>query len=116
VNVPFLAADAMIISAQAALVGLPGAGVPRWLDRAAGRGWALILPLSIAVVVAAITLVPETADALTWIALVLGPARCWPSAGRSAVRGRRSHSRRRRCSRSRSSLSGRSPGMPLQRR
>ena len=72
-NAPFLDAEAVIIAAQAALVGLPGRGVPRWLERFTGRGWALILPLSIAVVVAAITLVPEVADALTWISLILIP-------------------------------------------
>jgi hypothetical protein len=69
----FIAADAVLISAQASLVALPGAGVPRWMRRFAGGWWALILPLSIAVVVGAIELIPETADALTWIALVLIP-------------------------------------------
>jgi hypothetical protein len=69
----FIAADAVLISAQAGLVALPGAGVPRWMRRFAGGWWALILPLSIAVVVGAIELIPETADALTWIALVLIP-------------------------------------------
>jgi len=69
----FIAADAVLISAQASLVALPGAGVPRWMQRFAGGWWALILPLSIAVVVGAIELIPETADALTWIALILIP-------------------------------------------
>jgi hypothetical protein len=69
----FIAADAVLISAQASLVALPAAGVPRWMRRFAGGWWALILPLSIAVVVGAIELVPETADALTWVALVLIP-------------------------------------------
>jgi len=69
----FIAADAVLISAQAALVALPGAGVPPWVRRFAGGWWALILPLSIAVVVGAIELIPETADALTWVALILIP-------------------------------------------
>ena len=69
----FIAADAVLISAQAGLVGLPAAGVPRWMQRFAGGWWALILPLSIAVVVGAIELIPETADALTWVALILIP-------------------------------------------
>src|SRR4051794_20420432 len=73
VNPPFLVADGAIISAQAALVALPGAGIPAWLERIKGRGWALILPLSVAVVVAAIELVPAVADGLTWVALVLVP-------------------------------------------
>jgi hypothetical protein len=69
----FIAADAVLISLQATLVALPGAGVPQWLERLAGRAWALILPLSIAVVVAAIALVPEVANALTWVAFLLVP-------------------------------------------
>src|SRR5690242_9627285 len=69
----FIAADAVLISAQASLVALPGAGVPPWMRRFAGGWWALILPLSIAVVVGAIELIPETADALTWVALILIP-------------------------------------------
>jgi len=69
----FIAADAVLLSTQATLVALPAAGVPRWLRRFAGGWWALILPLSIAVVVGAIELVPQTADALTWVALVLVP-------------------------------------------
>src|SRR5439155_20541873 len=69
----FIALDAVLISAQAGLVALPRAGVPRWMRRFAGGWWALILPLSIAVVIGAIELLPQTADALTWIALVLIP-------------------------------------------
>jgi hypothetical protein len=69
----FIAADAVLISAQASLVALPAAGVPRWMRRFAGGWWALILPLSIAVVVGAIELIPQTADALTWVALILIP-------------------------------------------
>jgi hypothetical protein len=69
----FIAANSVLISAQASLVALPGAGVPNWMRRFAGGWWALILPLSIAIVVGAIELVPETADALTWVALVLIP-------------------------------------------
>ncbi|MCW3039046.1 MAG: hypothetical protein JWM31_951, partial [Solirubrobacterales bacterium] len=37
--------------AQAACVALPAAGLPRWAGRFRGGAWALILPLSIAVVV-----------------------------------------------------------------
>jgi hypothetical protein len=73
VNTPFLVADGVIITTQAALVALPDRGIPAWLERLKGRGWALILPLSVAVVVAAIALVPEVADGLTWIALILVP-------------------------------------------
>jgi hypothetical protein len=73
VDTQFLAADAVIISGQAGLVGLTGAGVPDWLRRFGGGWWALILPLSIAVVIGAIELIPQTADALTWISLILIP-------------------------------------------
>ena len=69
----FIAANSVLLAFQALLVALTGAGIPPWLDRLKGRGWALILPLSIAVVVAAIELVPEVADGLTWIALILVP-------------------------------------------
>jgi hypothetical protein len=73
VNTPFLVADGVIITTQAALVALPGRGIPAWLERLKGRGWALILPLSVAVVVAAIELVPAVADGLSWFALILVP-------------------------------------------
>jgi hypothetical protein len=58
---------------QALLVLAPGAGIPGWLDRLKSRAWALLAPLSIAIVVAAIALVPEVADGLTWVALLLVP-------------------------------------------
>jgi hypothetical protein len=73
VNTPFLAADGVLLTTQAALVALPGRGIPLWLERLKGRWWSLILPLSVAIVVAAIELVPEVADGLTWIALILVP-------------------------------------------
>jgi hypothetical protein len=59
--------------AQAACVALPAAGLPVWLERYRGRGWALVLPLSIAVVVAVIAAVPWSANVLTWVALLLVP-------------------------------------------
>ena len=69
----FSASNLVLVVAQAACVALPAAGLPAWTERFRGRGWALILPLSIAVVVAAIALVPFTADVLTWVALLLVP-------------------------------------------
>jgi hypothetical protein len=65
-----------LLLAQAACLALPAAGVPRWLWRFRGGAWALVLPLSIAVVVAAIELLPSTADVLTWVALILVPPGC----------------------------------------
>lgn len=67
-------ADLLVLtSAQAACIALAGTGLPRLLDRLRGAAWALILPLSIAVVIAAIALIPWTAEVLTWVALVLVP-------------------------------------------
>jgi hypothetical protein len=73
VNTRFLVADGVLLATQASLVALPGRGIPAWLDRLKGRGWALVLPLSVAVVVGAIELIPAVADGLTWVALVLVP-------------------------------------------
>ena len=69
-----LSSDNLVLTAaQAACVALPAAGLPAWTERLRTRAWALVLPLSIAVVVAAIALVPTTADVLTWVALLLVP-------------------------------------------
>jgi hypothetical protein len=63
-------------AAQALCIALPAAGVPAWLLRLAGRGWALMAPVSLLGTVIAISLVPDSADALTWIALILVPLGC----------------------------------------
>ena len=53
----------------------PGPGCLAMGGPVPGAGaWALVLPLSIAVVVGAIAVLPTTADVLTWIALLLVPA------------------------------------------
>jgi len=69
----FIIANSFLIGSQALLVWLTGAGMPRFLDRLKGPGWALILPLSIAIVVGAIAAIPQVADGITWIALTLVP-------------------------------------------
>jgi hypothetical protein len=69
----FIIANRFLIGSQALLVAVTGAGMPRFLDRLKGPGWALILPLSIAIVVAAIAAIPQVADGITWIALILVP-------------------------------------------
>jgi hypothetical protein len=69
----FVLHDAVLLGAQAVLVGLVGAGIPTWLRRFATARWALVLPLSIGVVVGAIALLPDVADVLTWVALLLVP-------------------------------------------
>ncbi|MEA2478120.1 MAG: hypothetical protein QOJ07_42 [Thermoleophilaceae bacterium] len=85
----FFSGDSLALTAaQAACIALPAAGLPRWAERFRRRAWALVLPLSIAVVVAAIALVPSTADVLTWIALLLVPVGCALALG-WAARGSR---------------------------
>src|SRR3954469_14566552 len=69
----FVLHDAVLLASQALLVGLVGAGVPAWVRARATARWALVLPLSIAVVVAGIALLPDVADVLTWVALLLIP-------------------------------------------
>jgi hypothetical protein len=63
-------------AAQAVCIALPGAGVPAVLLRLGGRGWALLAPLSLLGTLIAIRLAPDSADVLTWIALVLVPPGC----------------------------------------
>ena len=60
-------------AAQATCVALPAAGVPAFLLRLGGRGWALVGPVSVVVTVVAISAAEGSADVLTWIALVLVP-------------------------------------------
>jgi hypothetical protein len=69
----FSSATLVLTVAQAGCIALAAAGLPRWAERFRGPAWALVLPLSIAVVVGAIAAVPSTADALTWVALILVP-------------------------------------------
>ena len=69
----FIEANSVLLAFQALLVALTGAGIPPWLERAKGRWWALLLPVSIAGVVAGIAIFPQMADGLTWVALILVP-------------------------------------------
>ena len=69
----FVLHNAVLLGTQALLVGLVGAGVPEWVRARATARWAIVLPLSIAVVVAAIAVLPDVADVLTWVALLLVP-------------------------------------------
>jgi hypothetical protein len=63
-------------AAQALCVALPAAGIPAFLLRLTGRGWALVAPLSVVVSVVAIGAATASADVLTWIALLLVPIGC----------------------------------------
>jgi hypothetical protein len=62
--------------AQALCVAIPAAGVPAFLLRLGGRGWALVAPLSLVLTIAAIGVSSASADVLTWIALVFVPLGC----------------------------------------
>jgi hypothetical protein len=69
--------DTMVLdAAQSLCVALPAAGIPAFLLRLAGRGWALVAPLSVVLSVAAIGVATASADVLTWIALLLVPPGC----------------------------------------
>src|SRR3954471_23591310 len=72
-GLPYVIENTTLIATQAACVALTGAGGPAWLARLRGTAWVLVLPGSIAVVIGAIALVPDTADAFTWLALVAVP-------------------------------------------
>jgi hypothetical protein len=69
----FEADNAVLTVAQAVCVGLPAAGLPAWLAFARRGAWTLVLPLSIVVCVAVISLAPASADVYTWAALILVP-------------------------------------------
>ena len=66
----------VLLLAQAACVALPAAGLPAALRRFRSGKWALVLPLSIAVVIGVIAALPSSADVLTWMALLLVPPGC----------------------------------------
>jgi hypothetical protein len=69
--------DTMVLdAAQSLCVALPAAGLPAFLLRLAGRGWALVAPLSVVLSVAAIGVATASAGVLTWIALLLVPPGC----------------------------------------
>jgi len=67
---------ALLDAAQALCVALPAAGLPVLLLRFGGRAWSLVAPLSVVATVVAITVAAESADVLTWIALLLVPPGC----------------------------------------
>jgi hypothetical protein len=71
-------------AAQALCVALPAAGIPAFLLRLTGRGWALVAPLSVVLSVVAIAAATASADVLTWIALLLVPPGCAVALGWAA--------------------------------
>ena len=70
---PFWLSIGALSLVQAALVALPRAPHPALAQRLHSRWWALVLPLSIVVVVAAIALESASARFLTYLALVAVP-------------------------------------------
>ncbi len=70
---PFSVSIATLSLAQAALVALPRPAISPALARLGGRWWGLVPPASIALVVAAIALESDTAQALTYLALFAVP-------------------------------------------
>ncbi|WP_022928323.1 hypothetical protein [Patulibacter americanus] len=70
---PYSWQNMVLVAMQSLLVALPAAGLPAFARRFAGRGWSLVLPLSIAIVVAALAVVPALASGLTWLALLAVP-------------------------------------------
>lgn len=70
---PFWLSIGVLSLVQAALVAVPRAPAPALVRRLHSRWWALVLPLSIVVVVAAIALESASADFLTYLALIAVP-------------------------------------------
>lgn len=70
---PFAVSIGVLSLLQAALVAAPRPASSAFLAGLRSRNWALILPLSIAVVVAAIALDSAFADFLTYLALIAVP-------------------------------------------
>jgi hypothetical protein len=86
--IPFGLSIMVLGAAQAATSALPGAGLPAWVPRPRGIGWALVAPGSILGVVIGIAQFPQLADGLTWLALIAVPPLAAAGAG-WAARGAR---------------------------
>ncbi len=86
---PFWLSIGVLSLAQGLLVALPRPPAPvPLLGRLQGRWWALVLPLSIVVVIAAVALDSASARFLTWLALIAVPPLAAVALGR-LVRGAR---------------------------
>jgi len=73
-GVPSFPVSIVILTlAQAAVIAIPGAAARGRLDRARSRWWALVPPASIVVVIGLIALYANSADALSYLALVAVP-------------------------------------------
>lgn len=85
---PFWLSIGVLSLVQAALVAAPRAPHPKLVERLRSRWWALVLPLSIVVVVAAIALESASAEFLTYLALVAVPPLAAVALGRLMRGGR----------------------------
>lgn len=72
-TLPFWISDAVLIGAQAAVVGLTAAAHPLALRRLHRAVWALVPAASIAGIIGILALAPGTADFLTYLALIATP-------------------------------------------
>jgi hypothetical protein len=70
---PFWLSIGVLSLVQAVLVAAPRPAHSALLERLGSRWWALVMPLSIGVVIAAVALEEETARGLTYLALVAVP-------------------------------------------
>ncbi len=70
----FIPSDAAILIVQAACVAAPRRPPrPPWMERLSGPAWALVPIASIVGCIFAITYVSNTANGLTWLALIAVP-------------------------------------------
>src|SRR6201986_3354169 len=89
----FIPSDAAILIVQAACVAAPRQPPrPAWMQRLSGPAWALVPIASIVGCIFAITYVSNTANGLTWLALIAVPilaavALGWAGRGARAWRG-----------------------------
>lgn len=85
---PFWLSIGVLSLVQALLVAAPRAPLSPLLSRLRSRWWALILPLSIGLVIAAVALEEEVARGLTYLALVAVPPLAVAALGRFIRGGR----------------------------
>jgi len=85
----FIPSDAAILIVQAAAVAAPRRPPrPAWMERLSGPGWAIVPIASIVGCIFAIQYVANTADGLTWLALIAVPILAAVALGWAAHGGR----------------------------
>jgi hypothetical protein len=91
VSLPFWSSDVCLVAAQAATVALPAAPRLRLLDRLRSGWWALVPLGSIVVVIFGIQAASQSANALTYLALIAVPPLAAVALGGFARGGRPLH-------------------------